>query len=212
MRRPPSYSDSFLVVNPHSPHTSRRGDPLLTPIVVPGENDEILTPMPSLSLPPPAPQPRPGRSRRVLCFLLTFKGSFHLLLISAFETLFYFLYVNKAEDAGILTTELNVNSIDTAGRVAAGARTATNDNLLMWAVMYSVFCATICGLATFYVIWQGWKVPWRRMIGENILFVMILGLYEYFFFRTIIYRYTTISTPELNQYIVDGLASCSGYS
>ena len=41
---------------------------------------------------------RPSRSCMVLTFLLTFKGSFHLLLISAFETLFYFEYVNKSEN------------------------------------------------------------------------------------------------------------------
>jgi hypothetical protein len=41
------------------------------------------------------------------------------------------------------------------------------------------------------------------------MFVLLLGLYELFFFRTIIYNYDTLSTAELNQYIVDGLARCA---
>ena len=45
---------------------------------------------------------------------------------------------------------------------------------------------------------------------EHISFVTLLGAYEYFFFRTIIYRYSTISTDEINQYIFDGVYQCLG--
>jgi hypothetical protein len=182
---------------------------------------------------------RPSRSCMVLTFLLTFKGSFHLLLISAFETLFYFEYVNKSENAGIvktintyynplvqdcqttwsnttrwlvqelLTYEINQHEADIAGIQAASARTAFNDRLVTLAAMYSVICLGLCATITGIVKWKGWIVPWRRIITENLMFVLILGLYEVFFFRTIIYQYQTISTAELNQYIVDGLATCA---
>lgn len=182
---------------------------------------------------------RPSRSCMVLAFLLTFKGSFHLLLISAFETLFYFEYVNKSENQGIvktintyynplvqncqttwsnttrwlvqelLTYELNQHEADIAGSQAASARTVFNERLVTLAAMYSVICLSLCATVAGIVKWRGWIVPWRRMIVENCMFVMILGLYEVFFFRTIIYQYQTISTAELNQYIVDGLAQCA---
>ena len=158
MRRPLSYSDSFLVLG--------TSDMMLTPILVP------TTPRPTIQIPPiPVPEEeiptfRPSRNRNVLCFLFAFKGSFHILLISAFETLFYFLYVNKSENAGILTTintyytplvndcqtkwgngtkwllreilehELNVTAIDAAGRQDAAFRAAYNHSLLVWSSMY----------------------------------------------------------------------------
>jgi hypothetical protein len=225
MRRPPSYSDSFLVLG---------NTDILTP---------ILTNSPPTSIQDaetfPTPQLRPSRSRKVLCFLFAFKGSFHILLISAFETLFYFLYVNKSENAGILTTintyynpivsncqnnwgnttkwlihevltnELNVSQIDAAGNQEATTRAAYNQTLLIWSSMYSVICLGICGIASLSVWCKGWKLPWGRILAENFMFVVLLGLYEFFFFRTIIYNYETIGTAELNQYIVDGLARCS---
>lgn len=220
MRRPPSYSDSFLVLG----------------------NTDVLTPI-LTSTPPTSIQEAevvpPSRSRKVLCFLFAFKGSFHILLISAFETLFYFLYVNKSENAGILTTintyynpivsncqtnwgnltkwlvheiltkELNVSQIDAIGAQDAQEKAAKNQQLLIWSCMYSVICLAICGSASAFVWLRGWKLPWGRILAENFMFVVLLGLYEFFFFRTIIYNYNTIGAAELNQYIVDGLARCS---
>jgi galactose-1-phosphate uridylyltransferase len=67
----------------------------------------------------------------------------------------------------------------------------------------------MCTGAALYGKWQQWKVPWVRMIAENLSFVLILGLYELFFFKTIIYNYDTMSSAQLNRYIVDGLAQCA---
>jgi hypothetical protein len=47
------------------------------------------------------------------------------------------------------------------------------------------------------------------MFIEHLLFIGVLAAYEFFFYTTIIYNYSTLSTPELNKYIVDGLASCA---
>jgi hypothetical protein len=180
-----------------------------------------------------------SRSCHVLCFLFTFKGSLHLLLISAFETLFYFLYVNESENQGIQKTidtyyqplvqncnsswnpefrwiiqevlekAVNLTQVDQAGFHAAKERSDYNRKLLIWSCIYSVICFTLCLAATLYVKWKRWIVPWKRMIAENLSFVLILAIYEVFFFRTIVYEYKTLSTSELNQYIIDGLASCS---
>lgn len=218
MKRAPSYSDSFLVLNGGS---SIDLQPLVTP-------REILKPEPSAR-----------RPCSVLCFVFTFKGSFHLLLISAFETAFYFLIVNKSEDAGILGTintyyqplvnhcqqtwgngtrwfiqqllkyELNQTLIDQLGDQARTQRESYNQHLLIMSSLYSAVWFAICLIVSGLVWWKGWPVPWVRMLTEHLLFVTLLGLYEFFFFRTIIYNYDTLSTKELNQYIVDGLAQCA---
>jgi hypothetical protein len=182
---------------------------------------------------------RKNRSPRVMCFLLTFKLSFHLFLISAFETLFYFLYVNRSEDAGILKTIdnyyqpivanctsrwsnstkwvvdqmlqmlINQTQIDENGHNADIEQSVYNQRLLNLSIVYSGVCVILCAGATFYGKWQQWKIPWRRIIAENLGFVILLGLYELFFFKTIIYKYDTMSSAQLNRYIVDGLAQCA---
>jgi hypothetical protein len=40
------------------------------------------------------------------------------------------------------------------------------------------------------------------------MMVLLLGLYEYVFFMAIIYNYNSISTNELNSYIVNGIYDC----
>ena len=151
----------------------------------------------------------------------------------------YFLYVNKSENDGILhaintyyqplvadcstnwsnstrwliqeilTYELNQTQIDALGNHENKVRLEYNQKLLLWSSMYSVACAGLCASVAMYVRWKKWIIPWSRMIVENFIFVLILGLYELFFFKTIIYNYDTLSTAELNQYIVDGLAQCA---
>jgi hypothetical protein len=230
MKRGTSYSDSFLVLN--------SGNSIdLQPLKFPENSDfsELSTEI----QPSQSPQIQRHQSWKVTCFLLTFKGSFHLLLISGFETLFYFLYVNKSENAGILTTintyyqplvancqqtwgngtkwfvrqlltyEINQTLVDQEGLSSTLARDSYNHSLLVLSSIYSVICFAICGGVTGFVWWKRWPVPWGRMMLENLVFVLILGLYEFFFFRTIIYNYDTLSTAELNKYLVDGLAQCA---
>ena len=224
MKRAASYSDSYLILNSDS---AERSHPVLTPILIPVSRDE------------PAAPAVPSRSRGVLCFLFTFKGGLHLLLISAFETLFYFLYVNQSENNGIrktidtyykplvancsagwsnetrvivgdvLARLVNVSNIDAAGNAAAASRFVYNRGLLYWSASYSGIFLVLCLAAAGYVKWARWVVPWRRMFSENLMFIGLLALYEIFFFRTIIYNYETISTAELSQYIVDGLETCA---
>ena len=234
MKRAASYSDSFLVLH-KSP-----SDGALTPILIPTYHElpssEGSLQQQETSVPITY---KPSRSCHVLCFLFTFKGSLHLLLISAFETLFYFLYVNESENQGIqktidtyyqplvqncnsswnpdfrwivqevLETSVNLTQVDQSGFQASRERSEYNKTLLMWSCIYSVICAFMCLGATLYVKWKRWIVPWKRMIFENISFVLILAVYEVFFFRTIVYQYKTLSTAELNQYILDGLARCA---
>jgi hypothetical protein len=247
MRRAASYSDSFLVLgrNVHSSTQEESLTPILIPSTSCGSLNNLSGPeyqdLNALNAQDEETHPvryRAKRDWRVLCFIFTFKGSFHLLLISAFETMFYFLFVNQSENAGILATintyydpivqdcqtdwsnstrwlveellryEWNQTQIDGAGASAEAGRDVYNQKLLTWSAMYSIICLGICAGATAYVRWKQWVIPWRRMVLENLSFVFLLGLYEYFFFKTIIYNYKTISGAELNRYLVDGLAQC----
>jgi hypothetical protein len=104
---------------------------------------------------------------------------------------------------------INQTQIDENGHNADIEQSVYNQRLLNLSIVYSGVCVILCAGATFYGKWQQWKIPWRRIIAENLGFVILLGLYELFFFKTIIYKYDTMSSAQLNRYIVDGLAQCA---
>jgi hypothetical protein len=220
MRRPPSYSDSYVFLP--GGHT-----PTLAPLVIP--QDPVVVEV-------EVPAKRPWHHNVVL---FTIKGSLHIFFISAFETIFYFLYVSQSENKGILTTintyympliqscdtwsnstrafldailqdEINQAAVDALGNQARDQRTDYNRSLLNWSISYSGICLGIFIGMVGLVRWQKIPVPWGRLFAEHGMFVLVLALYEVFFFRTIIYNYDTLSTAELNQYLVDGAFQCLG--
>jgi len=226
MRRPPSYSDSYLtrMVNIQGTLT-----PALEPLVIPVD----LHP-PSLKLNEVVPEKRPIHH---VCIIFIIKGSLHLFFISMFETVFYFLYVSQSENQGILNTidtyyspivqscsdwtnisrtligfilqeEFNKTAIDNDGHSAEISRSTFNTGLLHQSIWYSVASLGIC-LVMVVIIWfRKIHVKWQKLMVEHLAFILILGLYEYFYYETIIYKYDTISSAELNRYIVDGLYQC----
>jgi len=212
MKRDVSYSDSFVFTS----------DTLLEPLSIQ-----------KITLKPPPPKTYYVDK----CVLFVLKGSLHIFFISAFETLFYFLYVSKSEDGGILNTvntyydplirscdtwsnktrelflyilehDIDKNSVDTKGILALQGRESNNRGLLNLSVGYSGICIAVFSLMTGVVYLKKIHINWLHLLSEHVSFVILLGLYEYFFFRTIIYKYQTISTDELNQYIVDGAFQC----
>jgi hypothetical protein len=208
MKRDVSYSDSFV-------YTS----------------DTLLEPLSIVKTTPPPPVYLDK------CVLFLLKGSLHIFFISAFETVFYFLYVSKSENDGILNTvntyytpliqscdswsnktrellfefvihNIDKQSIDTKGTLALQNREETNRSLLAWSIGYSGMCVGVFGVTLGTVYFKKITLNWFHLLSEHLSFVVLLGLYEYFFFRTIIYNYQTLSTDELNQYIVDGVFHC----
>ena len=210
LKRPPSYSDSFLIM-PYG---------------------EILEP---LQLPVTLAAPEKPNYKiidRSILFVIT--GSLHIIFISTFESIFYFIYVSQSENKGIigvidayyeplvqgigslsntskailldiLNHEINRANIDSAGSAAANNRHIYNTQLINLSVGYSIFCLAIFILMCSMVYYRGIKIEWRKLLIEHLSFIILLAAYEYFFYITIIYKYTTISTDELNQQIVDGL-------
>ncbi len=102
-KRPPSYSDSFYIVKQP---TSRSHFEFLDLATVPQESQELPT-QPAQDPPPlilptlPTPTSHPF-IEIALGFL------FHITLISLFESLFFYYFISRSEDKGILTTVNNL--------------------------------------------------------------------------------------------------------
>lgn len=221
-KRPPSYSDSYYILN---------GDPLLPLVSVtsytPLETTET-TETTEITLEP----------QYYTIIRFTLKGGLHLLFISTFETVFYFLYISVSEDQGILNTintyympfvqgcntwsnltrglildifkyEMNKSQIDSDGISAFNTRNAFNRTLQHASIIYSIVFLSIVLAMVGLILYIRIPIQWKRLFTEHLAFVTLLALYEYFFYKTIIYNYTTISTSELNRYIVDGLYQCA---
>ena len=71
--------------------------------------------------------------------------------------------------------------------------------------LYFVGITALTGAASGWAIWKKYKFHWRRVFLENVAMVTLLGVYEFVFFRTIIYNYVSLSMPEIDLHIVQVL-------
>lgn len=208
--RPPSYSDSFLVLQ----------QPTLAPLDVP------------LSAVRP-------RFDFVWWYEKCVSLMIHISLISLFETVFFFQFISKSEDSGILKTIdgyvdavadscaawpanvtavvndllaalVNVQNLTAASQVAATGRNSYNKNLQIQSWLYFVGITVLTGAASGWAIWKKYKFHWQRVLIENVATVSLLGVYEFVFFRTIIYNYVSLSMPEIDLHIVTILQGACG--
>ena len=170
-------------------------------------------------------------------YSLRFVG--HVFLISIFEALFFFAFVAKDEDKGILaTTNYYTNSIINScsgltknesaflnlilGRfvnssqvIADGAafgnmRQATNFRLYNLSWSYVGILGGIeIGLIIISYL-NKFKVKWGHIIFENLALVTFLGIYEFMFFETVIKKYSTETPQEISAGFVTGLQQRCG--
>lgn len=225
--RPQSYSDSFFFLPPdHSVDAASLGS-----YTVLGDGTAIVP----HTVSPPSVHLGTGEIWivRGLSFTL------HLFLIGIFETLFFFMFISKSEDAGIqgtiqnyvqgvltnchswsanettaisdiLSMFLNVSQINISAESAGDRRATENKRLEIQAWLY------VCGMAGLLVVGgigarlKNMRVPWRRIIIENIIMVALLGVYEFTFFKTIIYNYQSLTVEELNGSILHQLQGTCG--
>ncbi len=214
--RPPSYSDSFLVLASANSNTQ----PALEPLNVP------------LSAVKP-------RFDFVWWYEKCVSLLIHISLISLFETVFFFQFIAKSEDSGLLKTIdgyvyalgdscavwpanvtlvlrdvlqvlVNVQNVTLAANIAATGRSHFNNNLQVQSWLYFVGITSLTGLASAWAVWKKYKFHWRRVFLENVAMVTLLGIYEFVFFRTIIYNYVSLSMPEIDLHIVQVLGQMCG--
>lgn len=213
LKRPSSYSESFIDI----------------------ERELAYDPLPIQVKEEPLPQPLSEEIPYVSTFIV--KSSIHLFLISAFETVFFFTYVAGKEDNGIegtidsyytpiknscpswsnttrwiiyeiLSSGKEIQKITNDGLASYNGRMKVNTQLLYYSLIASAAFLTILGGVTGVLVYRGVKINWTKTVSENIMMVLLLGLYEYVFFMTIIYNYNSISTNELNSYIANGIYDC----
>jgi len=152
----------------------------------------------------------------------------HILLISIFETLFYFLYVSALENNGIEATVnifineavtncmnispleiqiiddflepyINASQVITEGNNAGIQRMIYNELISRRAWAYVGGLMGLFSVLTVYIRCRRIKINWRYIIFENTAMVLLLALYEMMFFNTIIYPYEPISTDEISR-------------
>lgn len=162
--------------------------------------------------------------------------SFHLSLISLFETIFFWNFISKSEDqalinvingytAGIVSSCRNLTVSDkqvvadlialflnqtmTAETNAMSQRNAFNQVLVQKSWIYTGGIAVLfSGLSVSNYLCKN-KINWRNLILENLTLVSLLGLYELMFFSTIVLKYQSISIQELDGLVINELlAAC----
>ena len=152
----------------------------------------------------------------------------HIVLISIFETLFYFLYVSSLENNGIVTTVntfineavtncmnispleiqiiddflepyINASQVISEGDNAGIQRMIYNELISRRAWAYVGGLMGLFSVLTVYIRCRRIKINWGYIIFENTSMVLLLALYELMFFNTIIYPYEPISTDEISR-------------
>jgi hypothetical protein len=151
----------------------------------------------------------------------------HLFLISAFELLFFFMFVTKSEDNAI---NLLFTSITNSATSACSTFNQTDKQIINY-VINDIINGTVLlnnanqqylerqsynkqllttGLLYFFGLFIinvlivlinkfkfKRKINYKGIILDNLVMISLLGLYEYMFFSNIVFEYETITPNEL---------------
>jgi hypothetical protein len=234
IRRPPSYSDSLLFMPDHSlePIVPLKHIELQEQLLSPRTDIDEFT------VPRPIPSSRtftPAETwfNRLIGF------AFHITLIGLFETIFFFQFVSVTEDTGlekmvnnyvngiltscgnwtqnttlyvneVLSLLINTTTVAQQNQNAASSRNAGNRILQIQAWLYVASLGSSVIIVAILGHRASLRLAWKRILLENAIMVTLLGIYEYVFFRTIIYNYNNLSLPELNEFVVTQLQQQCG--
>lgn len=229
MRRPPSLSESYLsdykfIADRFDPLVIRETD--LTINREPIDKESVIAVTDEFNY---------GEyyTEYVLRFLL------HITMISFFETLFFFQFVSKDEDNGIigfsnyyinkvisycqlinksdivyvndlLNLFFNSTSVIESGTASSVERSYNNGLLVTRSWVYFGGLSGLLGLSVLFAMVKRYKIKWGILLFENLIFVTMLGLYEFMFFETIIKKYIAISPQEISKQFVIGLQTQCG--
>ena len=159
---------------------------------------------------------------------------FHLLLIATFELIFFNYYIIQFEIESLikLTDQLInpiINSCNTLSNTSKiivddfinifvnetvinnnakndlNARNIFNHNLMVKSIYYYLGVIIVFILSLSINLYLKRKIDFRMIILDNIIMICILGIYEYIFFKNIIFKYNMISPNELIKNIMVNL-------
>jgi len=193
----------------------------------------LTTPPPS----PPSP-PEAAELLTSFLHRWSLRFSVHVTLIALFETLFFWVFVSKKEDSSLIglvndyagellsqcdsmnTSQrivfmdlvdmlVNQTQVASQGAAAATARGLANGALLTISWVYFGSLVVLTGGLAAGAKYRRLPVHWRQLVLENLGLIVVLGLYEYMFFSTVVYPYQSISQPELDRMLLTEIdASC----
>ena len=159
---------------------------------------------------------------------------FHLLLISAFEVVFFNYYIIQYENNALITLSdslvnpitnscqnlsnitkikldqvinilINETTINNDAMTDFNTRQNFNNTLYINSIIYSV----VIILVFFFLLSLNYifkqKIDFYMVILDNIIMITMLGIYEYLFFTNIVFKYMTISPNELIKNIMVNL-------
>lgn len=169
--------------------------------------------------------------KRSLMFML------HLGLISLFEIFFFFNIVSVYENNAltnlinsftqtipgiclnlnysdkqaftyILDLLININQVNSNANNAYSTRSKYNSTLLLMSWMYFLGIILLNIILLICKFFLKFKINLMRIIFDNIIMIVLLGLYEFLFFKTIILQYQSISKDELTKNILNQFTNC----
>lgn len=159
---------------------------------------------------------------------------FHLLLIATFELIFFNYYIIQFEiDSLIQLTDqlinpiihscnnlsnkskiivddfinifINETVINNNAQNDLNNRNIFNHTLMIQSIYYYLGVIIIFILSLSINIWLKRKIDFPMIFLDNIIMISILGIYEYIFFKNIIFKYNMISPNELIKNIMVNL-------
>ena len=162
----------------------------------------------------------------------------HISLISVFENIFFWQFISKSEDTALQVTIdsflqttlsscqswgnatqiiqdlfnlfVNQTQINNQALLASNTRSQTNYNLFVQSWLYYVGLVSIVIFLAIVTHYKKYRIKWNEVATDNILLVVLLGLYEFTFFKTIAMQYVNITLPELENHIINELQNQCG--
>jgi hypothetical protein len=179
----------------------------------------------------------PTKNMLIYLFKKIFTFTVHLSLICLFETFFFFSIVSVYENNAIIkiiskffnkipnicknfTTNqkidftnffnsfINITQIDNKANLSSHIRKKFNNTLLLNAWMYFLSIIIFIFILLLIKIYYKIKINFKKIIFENLIMILILAIYEYAFFKSIILLYQNISEGELIKIIINQFHFC----
>lgn len=161
----------------------------------------------------------------------------HLSLIALFEIIFFFNVITSFENntfinlissftspvsqtcltlniqdrtiiTDIINSFVNISTINENANDALINRNKHNYNILINAWLYFIGLVLLSIILIIINYFRSKKVNLIKIFIDNIIMIIVLGCYEYMFYKTIILNYLIINNIELTKYIINNLSSC----